>query len=124
MLVGQHRLEGRARGPVDRVFEDARDAVVELRRAQHEPVGLGDVGEQFLDDRRPLVALEILVVGRDRREIVDLQLGAAGEFLPQGLQHRVRIGAGAQAAGHPDEADRLRIIEHAGFPKRREGRPS
>ena len=84
-------------------FKHAGDAVVELRRAEHEPVGRVDVGQQFLDRRRPLVALEILIVQRDRREIVELQIGAAGEFLPQGLEDRVRIGTGAQAAGHSDE---------------------
>src|SRR5579871_5549582 len=47
-LVGQHRLKGRARGPVDRIFQYARDAVVELRGAQHEPVGRRDVGQHLL----------------------------------------------------------------------------
>src|SRR6266478_4968310 len=95
VLIGQDRLEGRARGPVDRVFQDAGDAVVELRRAQYEPVRLGDVGEQLFHDRRPLVAFEILVVEWDRREVVDQKIGAAGEFLAQRLKHRVRIGTGA-----------------------------
>ena len=105
-LVGHHRGEGRARGPVERVFQDAGNAVVELRGAQHEPVAFGDRRKQFLDRRGPLLALEILVVERDRREVPDRDLGAAGEFLAQRLQHRIRIGAAAQAAGHSNQADR------------------
>ena len=87
--------------------------MVELGRAEDEPVGIGDVGEQLFHDLRPLFALEILVVERDRREVVEHEIGAAGELLAQGLQYRVRIGTGAQAAGHAKEAERLFVVEHA-----------
>ena len=87
--------------------------MVEFRRAEDKPVGIVDGGEQRFHGSGPLLALEILVVERDRREVVDHEIGSAGEFLAQCLQYRVRIGTGAQAAGHSDEADRFAVVQHA-----------
>src|SRR5690349_19222824 len=94
--------EGRARRPVERVLQYAGNTVVELWRAKDEPVAFGNRGEQRLDGLGAFLALEILVVKRNRSKVVYPQLGATGEFLAQCLEHRVRIGAGAQTAGHPN----------------------
>ena len=53
---------------------------------------------------------EILVIERDRPQVVDLEVGAAGELLAQRLQHRIRIGAAAQTAGHSNQADQGRSL--------------
>ena len=67
--------------------------------------------EQCLDRLGTFFALEILVVKRDRPKVVYLEVGAAGEFLAQCLQHRVRIRAAAQAAGHSNQAGRRIVSE-------------
>ena len=45
-LVRHDRGEGGARRPVERVLQHAGNAVVELGRAEHEPVAFGDRREQ------------------------------------------------------------------------------
>ena len=55
------------------------------------PVAFGDRRKQRLDRRGPFLALEILIVERDGSEVPNHDLGAAGEFLAQGFQHRIRI---------------------------------
>src|SRR3984893_9171600 len=87
-LICHNRGEGGARGPVERVLQNAGNAVVELRRAQHQAIAPGNRGEQFLDRLGALLAFEILVVKRYRPQVIDLEVSAAGELLTEGLEHR------------------------------------
>ena len=63
---------------------------------------------------RAFFAFEILIVERDGPEVPNHDLGAAREFLAQRFQHRIRIRAAAQAAGHSNQTGQGRGLYLAG----------
>ena len=69
--------------------------MVEFGRAKNDPIALGYRREQSLDRFGTFLALQILVVKGDRAQIVYLEVSAAGEFLSQCLEYRVRIRTAA-----------------------------
>src|SRR6516162_4927621 len=88
-LMRHDRGEGRTRCPIERILQDAGNAVVELRRAKNQPVALGDRCEQCLDRLGAFLAFEILIVKWYWAEIVNSKLGATRKFLAQCLEYRV-----------------------------------
>ena len=82
-LVAQRARRERAREPVERVLELARDRVVVLRRGEEHDVGLVDRGgERAQDPRARLAVVVVGVVGRHRLQALpQLQLGPGRQQL-------------------------------------------
>src|SRR5690606_33796175 len=118
-----------ARGPVERVLQNAGHAVIVLGRDDDQAVAAGDFLPQGADGRRGTLAVLVRIVERNvvQREDGQLRLGAEGGS--ERLQNRHAVGLAADAAGKAEKADGLAaVVGHGGSrssfrPERRRRRP-
>ena len=110
----------RARGPVDRVLEHARDRRVVLGRRDQQCVGVGDRAAQRGHRWRREVAVVVFVVGRDRLEAVpDLDLDARRRPLRDVAEQARVVRVGAQAAGDGEDPHRDQLRSNSSVTRRR-----
>src|SRR5216683_1900091 len=112
-LAGK-RLVGRTRGPVDRVFQDARHRIIVFGAGKQQRIGPGDLAPQGLNRRRKALGSNVLVVGRDLRDIRNRYIHAGRLQRDRGAQCRRVVGGLAQAAANAEYRDAG--IAHAGPP--------
>src|SRR5262245_4928924 len=103
-LACQRRAERRARGPVDRVLEHARNAAVVLGRGDQERVGFSDRLLETDDGLGIAGCLDVVVVERQRADLVVDELDAFGHQLARRPQERAVVRALPEAAGDPEDS--------------------
>jgi hypothetical protein len=102
-LVLEHVLGERARSPVQRVLERARERSVVFRCGDQQSVSFLDRAEEFQDRLRGS-GLEVFVEGRDARDVVPLhQLDSRREQRARRLEEPAVVGSSAQAAGDTED---------------------
>jgi hypothetical protein len=102
-LVAQDVVRERARGPVERVLERARQRGVVLGGGDEERVGLGD-GVEELPDGLGRRGLEVLVEGGQAGEALPLHEVRSGrERVARRPEQPAVVGASAQAAGDAED---------------------
>src|SRR5262249_17987120 len=102
----EHRLPGRARGPVDGVLQHTRRAAVVLRGREEDGVRVADRVPQVLDRLGRPGLLHVAVVERQVADVVDLDVHAARRELLRGAQEPTVVRSAAKAAGDPEDAHR------------------
>lgn len=96
-FVFQWRLERRARGPVDGVFQHRRDAVVVLGAADDQRVGGTDLLEEIHNDLWALLAGQVFAVERQVQQIrADVLM--LGQLLGDKAQQCLGVAAAVETA--------------------------